>query len=165
MTTKVMTMADLAIQLFGEEYENEPKFQQFIHAIGLWKAPKLLVSYIMELEIDMHSAYGCLAYKCEQLLQVEVFRHTNESIYFGSFGSVETPNEIAALMMIHDSILYISWGRFSCPTNFSGQSVKRKDAFEIAKLALANKLNIIYSAHPDIEFTKLMGLEAMKQYA
>lgn len=159
-----VTMADLAIQLFGEDYKNDLKFQQFIHAVGLWKAPKLLVSYIMELEIDMQSAYGCLAYKCEQLFQVEVFRHTSDSIYFGSWGSVETPNEIAALMMIHDSILYMSWGRFSCPTKFSGQSVKRKDAFEIAKTVLSHKLEEIYNMYPEIEFTRLMGVEALQQY-
>ncbi len=172
-----MKLRELAVELFGFDYHNERKFKQAMIASSLAYAPKQAQETVMECDIDMFAVSGCAALISERIMQMHQYRYSNShSVVEYRIGySVETANDIAAVMMLSQWLLLTS-----LPMHFDQEvhhslvaahtfkttagQITRKQAAELLKENVRMALDTIYNQHEVIEMEALMGIKVLERY-
>ncbi|WP_337076753.1 hypothetical protein [Aeromonas dhakensis] len=160
-----MTLRDLADQYFGIDFEYIDRYTNFLAGVYMVNSPWVLIDHILGLEIDMQKVVEWVVYYCEELLTRTSFRYGSEHVRL-NFPDVETVDAIGAVLILgsmHDQIS-IRYGSLVFNTKMNGMKIKRKDAVDITKMVLANKLKEIYIEHPRFEFEKMMGITQEQRY-
>ncbi|WP_429103677.1 hypothetical protein [Aeromonas hydrophila] len=172
-----MKLRELAVELFGIEYNNEHKFKQAMIASSLAYAPKQAQEIVMECDIDMFAVSGCAALISERIMQMHHYRYSNShSVVEYRIGyRVETANDIAAVMMLSQWLLLtsapmhfdsdvrhslVAAHKYKSPT----EQITRKQAATLLKTNISTVLAGIYNQYPSIELEKLMGIEVLERY-
>lgn len=171
MTT--VTMHDLADELYGrEDYYTEPGYKQFIFSCGLQAAPPVAVNSVRRSEIDLLKVNECAARICELILEQKTALNSNKDgvIKYTVDYSIISMNSLGAVMLLCNSFglstapywvfgaergKLVAYQQYKLPT---GQ-ITRKQAAQLLKQKVRNKLADIYEEYPTLEFEKLMGLK------
>ncbi|WP_323968869.1 hypothetical protein [Aeromonas veronii] len=172
-----MKLRELAVELFGIEYNNEHKFKQAMIASSLAYAPKQAQELVMECDIDITAVSGCAALIGELVISLQTFKYTNRNsaIEYHTDYAVHTANDIAAVMILSKTIILTNrtkWDGTKC-TNIlvaaykfqtATEQITRKQAAERLKADVRLAVDTIYNQYETIDLEALMGIEVLERY-
>ncbi|MDM5121025.1 MULTISPECIES: hypothetical protein [Aeromonas] len=161
-----MTLRDLADQYFGIDFEYIDRYTNFLEGMCIVNSPWILIDHILGFEIDMQKVTEWLVYYCEDLSGRTNFSFGRHYVALGQLDQPDTADAMGAILILGSLHNHISIqnGQFRFRTNMNTYEIKRKDAVDIAKMVLTNKLKEIYAEHPHFEFEKMMGITQEQRY-